>query len=728
MPIQAHRLIGISTILGEEDLAFYQGRISEELSRPFEIRAELISDIDNIAIEDLLATNATIRCQLPDDDYVRYFNGIFTEVEQLPTQDGFSRYQTTLRPWFWLLTLAENCRIFQNKSYLDIIKDVFEASAFTDYEFQCSATYAKLDYVVQFNETDFNFVSRLMEEQGIFYYFQHENGRHVMVLHDDSHILEESTTLNYFVPDLHNTIVPENSVSSWQTKKVARSAAAKLDDFDYLAPSKNLFCQTENPTTASLKSLARYRYPGKYDQRDQGSLQSRLLQERENSFFETRICHSNTNQTFVGTLFTLKDFYNDSENQQYLAVASEVALDADSYTSSHSPYAADLYRCMLQAIPGKATFRPQSSAVKPKMTGPQTAIVVGKEGEEIWTDKYGRIKVKFHWDQSDRNNETASCWIRVAQSWAGKSWGTLYIPRIGQEVIIDFIDGDPDKPIVIGCVYNGSNTPPYNLPGEALQSGIKTMSSKGGNGFNELMFNDSKGKEQIFMHAERNRDVRVKNDDLEFIGHDQHQKVKNDRFSAVDNNDHLLIGNDAIRQIKGDLHCTVDGDLNQKTDGSESYTINGDRKTKIGSSENLKASSDIKLEAGMNFGLKTGMQVDIKSGITLNLEAGVTINLKAGSSFISIGPAGVQISGPMVMINSGGSAAAASPAAPAQPARATLPTKAKEARKSEAGKALTTTPKKKPVKPASYGSQAKVMKYAAESGTPFCEQCEAGKK
>lgn len=728
MPIQAHRLIGISTVLGDEALAFHHGRISEQLSRPFEINAELISEKDNISIEDLLATNATIRFQLPDHDYVRYYNGVITEVEQLPTMDGFSRYQTTIRPWFWLLTLAENCRIFQNKSYIEIIKDVFEASAFTDFELNCTAAYPKSDYVVQFNETDFNFVSRLMEDQGIFYYFRHENGRHVMVLHDDSHILDEAPSLTYYVPDIHDTAAPLNSATSWQSKKVTRAAAAKLDDFDYLAPSKNLFCLTENPTTMSLKSLGRYQYPGKYNQRDQGSLQTRLLQERENTFFETRVCQTNSIESFVGSLFTLAEYFNEADNQQYLTVASEITLDADSYTSAASPFATELHRCFLQAIPAKVTFRPQATALKPRMTGPQTAIVVGKDGEEIWTDKYGRIKVKFHWDQSDSNNETASCWIRVAQSWAGKNWGTLYIPRIGQEVIIDFIDGDPDKPIVIGCVYNGSNMPPYTLPSEALQSGIKTMSSKGGNGFNELMFNDSKGKEQIFMHAERNRDVRIKNDDFEFVGHDHHQMVKNDRFTAIDNNDHLLIGNDAIQQVKGDLHRTVDGDLNQKTVGSESYTINGDRKTKIASSENVKATMDINLDAGMNFGLKTGTQVDIKSGVTLNLQAGVTINLKAGSSFISIGPAGVQISGPMVMINSGGSAAAASPAAPAQPSSVTLPTKAREAAKSEAGKTLSTTPKKKPVKPTSYSSQAKVMKYAAESGTPFCEQCEAEKK
>ena len=272
---------------------------------------------------------------------------------------------------------------------------------------------------------------------------------------------------------------------------------------------------------------------------------------------------------------------------------------------------------------------------KPVVQGAQTAIVVGPKGEEIWTDKYGRVKVQFHWDREGKRNEQSSCWIRVAQTWAGKRWGTMFMPRIGQEVIVDFLEGDPDQPIITGRVYNADAMPPYELPREQTKSTIKSNSSKGGGGFNELRFEDAKDKEQVFVHAERDMDVRVKNDSREWIGQDRH----------------LIVKQDQIEQVEGDKHLTVKGDHNEKVNGTIS----------------VQAGMDMQEKVGMKHALDAGMEIHLKAGMNVVLEAGMSITLKAGGGFIVVGPAGVTISGVPILLNSGGAAGSGSGAAPESP-------------------------------------------------------------
>lgn len=731
MPLQEHRFVAIATESGDQDLGFYRGRFSEKLCSPFEFAVELLSEKDDIPLEQLLGTSATVRFQLPGIETERHINGIITEVEQLPTEDGFSRYAATIRPWFWLLKLSENCRIFQEKTYPEIIADVFNACGFSDFENRLSNSYKTNDYVVQFNETDFNFVTRILEQEGIYYYFIHENGKHTLVLVDDNHTMDEIANLEYFPNDDKVEHYIPDAVTLWQSKNTARSSSLKLTDYDFTLPTKNLLSQTTNPTTSALSKLQRYRYPGKYQDREQGNNYTKLLMERENARFHTKSGTTNSVEVKCGVLFTLTDHYRDGENQQYMVTSTEIILHADNYTSTQSPRLTSLFNCHFQAIPVTIAYRPQATAYRPIITGPQTAIVVGKSGEEIWTDKYGRIKVKFHWDLNEKSDETSSCWIRVAQTWAGKSWGTIYVPRIGQEVIVEFLDGDPDKPLVIGCVYNGGAMPPYELPANASQSGVKSRSTKGGNGFNELRFEDKKGSEQIFVHAERNQDVRVKNDSFETIGNERHLQVAKNRYTLIKENDHQTVKGDKLIHVTGDIHQLVNSDQITEIKGDMHLTVTGNQNVQCKSDIGFKT-ANINVAASNNIGLESGMNIDAKASLNINLQAGTTINLKAGSSFISIGPAGVAISGPMVMINSGGAAGPANPGKPITPQKADL---AIEAQAAAAAKTTTESNSEKSnsnqtsklefsqAKTKAMTPSVQVMRDAAKDGTPFCEIC-----
>jgi type VI secretion system secreted protein VgrG len=318
-------------------------------------------------------------------------------------------------------------------------------------------------------------------------------------------------------------------------------------------------------------------------------------------------------------------------------------------------------------------------------------MVVGPTGDEIHTDEFGRVKVQFHWDRHSEADENSSCWIRVAQVWAGKNWGAMYIPRIGQEVIVEFIEGDPDRPIITGRVYNDQAMPPYGPKTNPTMSTLKSNSSIGGGGFNEIRFEDKKGKEQIFIHAQKDEDVRILNDSKEYIG----------------NNRHLIVKKDQLEQVDGDKHLTVKGDQNEKITGSVS----------------LDAGMDYHHKVGMKHAMEAGMDIHIKGGMKVIIEAGMQLSLKAGSNFIDIGPSGVAISGmPTVMINSGGSAGSG---AGCSPDPATLP---EEADTADPGQVSDPPEMPEPPEPFTFSAQATVLKQAAEDGTPFCEECERARQ
>jgi type VI secretion system secreted protein VgrG len=395
-------------------------------------------------------------------------------------------------------------------------------------------------------------------------------------------------------------------------------------------------------------------------------------------------------------------------------------------------------------IPFSVPYRAPRRTPKPFVQGAQTAIVVGPSGEEIYTDEFGRIKVQFHWDRQGRGDENASCWIRTSQAWAGAGWGSICIPRVGQEVIVDFLEGDPDRPIVTGRVYHGTNRPPYALPENKTMTAVKSNSSKGGSGFNEIRLEDKKGEEQIFIHAERNRDERVKLDSFELIGNNRHLIVKKDKLERIDENSHRLVKKDEVVKVEGDRHNKILGDQTEAIDGDQNLSIKGDRKEsvrgdnnlKITGSDNVAASQSISLEAGtnayakagMNVGIDGGMSVHVKAGMNLVLEGGANVTLKCGGSSIGLTPAGVFISGaPLVNINSGSAAVGGggcSPVAPAAPSIPESPDEAQVAADDRFGRIAKPKKSEKPPKPLRYGPQAVTLKAASVSGAAVCKECQ----
>jgi type VI secretion system secreted protein VgrG len=647
MPAQ-ESLLAISTPLGDDELLLRQAQVHEELGRPFTIDLELVSDNEEISLDDLLGQNVTIRLETADES--RYFNGIVTEFFQKENIDRNACYCAVLKPWFWLLTLSENCRIFQEKSYPDIIKEVFDDLGFSDYEDQLTGTYTPQNYVVQFNESDLNFVSRILEQEGIYYYFSHIDGKHTLVMVDDSSVLPDAGDVPYNDVDDGGYNDDLEGIKEWGNYRKLRTGGMSLSDFDFITPAKNLNAVTTDPKTSSLSALQKFNYPGKYAEKAKGTDYTKILMEKENVNYDEKACEGNFRTLFAGSQFTLIDHHRDDQNDNYLITKFSCILKSDEYISTTHGEDEELFTSEFTAIPANVIYRPQITALKPEMTGPQTAMVVGKAGEEIWTDKYGRVKVLFHWDRIGEGDEKSSCWIRVSQTWAGKSWGSIQIPRIGQEVLIDFLHGDPDQPIIIGSVYNGSAMPPFTLPANATMSGVKTRSSKGGGGFNEFSIEDKKGEEKVFIHGEKDQTIHIKNDCDETIGNDRHLTVKNDQIELIENNRTEEVKADHTEKIGKDRKLDVVGKEIKTVESSLSLTVTGDVTEVFKANHSMDVTGDIEV-TGTNISIEATSEITLTvAGSSIKIDAsGITIDT---SGMAEIKAGGITtIKGSMVNIN-----------------------------------------------------------------------------
>lgn len=686
---QKNREIQIATPLGEDVLLFYRMAGQEHLSQLFEYEVELLSESSDIKPEQLLGENVTIGLMLPDDK-IRYFNGYITRFGYFGALDEFAYYRASIRPWLWFFSRTANCRIFQNQNTIDIVKQICSDQGFSgEIKDNTSSSYNPREYCVQYRETDFNFISRLLEDEGIYYYFSHESGKHQLVLTD---AVASETYPGYPEIPFHQeagTIdhTRIDHIHHWSFAKEVQSGKFTSTDFDPEKPKSDLAAISNNPNSHPHAGYEIFDYPGGYKEVGLGESMVKIRREEHQTRFER--CEGAGNARGLATGYTFKMLKHpmDNQNTDYLIVSAKYRMEINGYFSRDSSQGDRVFDCTFTAMSNNAVYRPARITPKPLIYGAQTAIVTGPAGEEIHTDKYGRVKVQFHWDRYAQADENSSCWVRVSHPWAGKGWGMIALPRIGQEVIVDFMEGNPDRPIITGRVYNGESMPPYPLPSKAHLSTIKTNSTKGGGGFNELRFDDSKGKEQIFIHAQNNQDVRVENDHFEWIGNERH----------------LIVKKDQLEQIDGDQHSTVKGDSNQQVKGTLS----------------IKADMDMQEKVGMKHALDAGQEIHLKAGMNVIIEAGLTLTIKAGSNFIAMTPAGVAISGALVNINSGGAAGSGSGSSPDTPK---LP---KEADKDKEGKSDEPPKAAKPPKPTVYGPSATVLKAAAESGTPFCEQCAA---
>jgi type VI secretion system secreted protein VgrG len=575
-PTQKHRELAIETPLGEDVLLLISFSGTEQLGRLFEYKLELASEDYEIKPESIVGQNVSIRLNLGDSG-TRYFNGYVNHFTQLKASGQLARYRATVVPWFWFLTRVADCRIFQEKTVPEIIEQIFRDRGFTDFENGLSGTYYPWEYCVQYRETDFNFISRLMEQEGIYYFFRHENGKHLLVLADSVSAHEFYTDfdqLEYHPAERGTTT--EECILDWIVETHLQPCSFALNDFDFKNPKGDLQARTTVNREHSAADFEIYDYPGQYTETGHGEEYTKKRIEELQAQYEVATADSESRGICPGCIFNLIAHPRDDQNDEYLITSANYTIRGDDIFSIGATGSECVFFCSFTAIKCSQPFRSPRTTPKPKVSGPQTAIVVGPSKEEIYTDKYGRVKVKFHWDRYSNADENSSCWIRVAQVWAGKNWGAIYTPRIGQEVIVDFLEGNPDKPIITGRVYNDQIMPPYELPGNKTISTLKSNSSKDGEGFNEIRFEDKKGEEQIFIHGEKNLDIRVKNDRFETVSRNRHLHVEQDKFEHVDNNRSEEVDADHKEKIGKDRHLEVKGKEAKQVGGSLSLTVKGD--------------------------------------------------------------------------------------------------------------------------------------------------------
>jgi type VI secretion system secreted protein VgrG len=642
---QENRLIELQTPLGENVLLLQGFSGIEAVSRPFSFELRLLSENPAINFSQIVGQRVTITLRGPGESEPRYINGFVSRFAQAGGDARFSYYHAQVVPWLWFLTRIADCRIFQQMTIPDIIIKVFQSRGFSDFSNRLQGNFPTREYCVQYRETDFNFVSRLMEEYGIHYFFEHDSRKHTLVLANSSsaHSMCRQSVVRWYESAGEGGLPEdEDVITSWRIEQELRSGKYALNDYNFETPGTSLLSTTESTTTvAGSGQYELYDYPGRYETNSQGSeLSSYRIEEEETSI--TIAVGAGTCRAFIpGYRFTLDEHYRADMNKVYLLTeVRHTASVGDSYTSGNGAGSAPSYTNEFVCIPGDSNYRPARATPCPHVQGPQTAVVVGPSGEEIYVDSYGRVKVQFFWDRQGERNENSSCWIRVSQPWAGKLWGGIAIPRIGQEVVVDFLEGDPDRPLITGRVYNAEQMPPYTLPDNQTRSTIKSRSSKTGSAdnYNELRFEDAKGKEQIFIRAEHDLDQRVRNDLREFVGGKRS----------------LIVQGDQLEKVDGAKHSAVTGEYRHQVGANYSLNINGNRDEKV----------------GMNYAVNSGELIHLNAGMSVVIEAGVTLTLKAGSNFVAIGPEGVAIQGTMVMINSGGAPGEgpdASPQSPQQP-------------------------------------------------------------
>ena len=638
---QTNRRIAISTPLGDDVLLLRGFTGSEAISQLFHFDLDLLSENDSLKFQDIVGKNVTLRIMDVSGAEV-YWNGFISRFSQGQLDGQFTAYRAQMVPWLWFLTRTADCRIFQNMKAPDIIQKIFADLSFQDFELRLYGDFVKRDYCAQYRETDFNFVSRLMEQEGIYYFFEHEKNKHILVLANDPAAHQPCPSQETARYQFHgeNITYDEDLVNEWRHQEEFRTGAWAHTDYNFETPSTSLAVTVNGKNPYEI-----YEFPGEHAIRSDGDKLARIrLQEQTVPTIVSQGAGS-CRHFSSGYLFTLQDHYRTDMNQQYLLTAVRHVATHDDYGTGSGGGSESTYRNSFECIPFSTPYRPPRVTPEPFVQGCQTALVVGPAGEEIYTDKYGRVKVQFHWDREGKKDENSSCWIRVSHPWAGKGYGSVSIPRIGQEVIVDFLEGDPDQPIIVGRVYNAEQMPPNGLPKSGMVSGIKTNSTPGGGGYNEMSMDDTKGKEKITVHAQYDMGTTVEHDDTQTV-------VSGDRTITVKTGKHT-------ETIKGDTAITIQTGNHSLTvqTGTHTETIKGDTSVIVQSgaysldvqanththhvqgavTENYDATQDTTVNGNITIKTKTAK-------ITLDAGAGTEILLNCGSSLMSMTPSAIKMS------------------------------------------------------------------------------------
>jgi type VI secretion system secreted protein VgrG len=624
----------------------------ESMSGLYEFTVQLLSTNPAIKLAEALGENMTVTINLSSGK-VRYFNGFITRFTRIGISGGYYLYRAVLHPWLWFLGRTADCRIFQNHNIPDIVKKVFkkhpvhlfdEAIATDDYKIQ--------DYLVQYRETDLNFVSRLLERVGIAYHFTHALGQHTLVLTDS--IRKREAAPDYAVIPLRaaTDAGQDECLTSWHVSQEVDPAAYVLKDFDYLKPNAPLVSALAPGPKPDMHVQGEiYDYPGQYlVTTDVGDKYAAIRLQQVQTYYETIDTDGSVRGIGVGNIFGLSGHLSTEGTRQFLVVKAHYEIHGHSPEAKGDSGKEETFHCSLTVLDAQHPFRPARNTPTPIVQGPQTATVVGLKKEEtnkdddICTDKYGRILVTFHWERlgelkphdperanDDDDNTKAPCWLRVAQLWAGPGWGTVFIPRIGQEVMVEFLEGDPDRPIVTGRVYNQDNKPAYLDESKKTQSGIRSHSTPGGGpkNFNELRFDDKKGSEEVYLQAEK----------------DQLNLVKHNRTASVGANDAISVGGDRSVTISGNLSVTVKG--GGKSPINSSQEVTGKYKLHATDCIDIEAPNYIKLTVGKTYiEIKPDtIKLHADGGGEIIINANVDVHSNAQSKLYLDGNANLSTSG-----------------------------------------------------------------------------------
>jgi type VI secretion system secreted protein VgrG len=625
---QDQRLLQIDTVLDKDHMLLVSVEGEDRVSSLFCYELELASTDPDLQPDDLLGSPATVWLTGSDQD-PNPVNGIISRFGIVGRENhGLYVYRARLVPTLWLLTRTSDCRIFQDQNVRQIVEAVLGEYGVQEREWKLRGEHDVRNYCVQYGETAYDFICRLLEEEGIAFYFQHSEQSNTVVFSDNN---DGFVTGDAQVPIVANQDIT-NGVWQWEKTYRFRTGQWALSDFNFETPSTSLATKqkTINPVLGK-RALEKFAYPGRYTTKGPGDALTKLRIEYEEAAYQEIAGQSDRPDFTAGTCFGLTNCDKADAGQQFLITAiRHTAQDWSLLVQDAQPTYSNTFRC----VPGAIPYRPQIKTPRPRIHGTQTAIVTGPSGSEICTDQYGRIKVQFHWDRYGKNNDASSCWIRVAQTWAGRGWGGWYVPRMGQEVVVTFLEGDPDRPLVVGSVYNAEQTVPYSLPANATQSGVKTHSSLGGSAanFNELRFEDKKGSELVTLHAEKDLTKEVENDASHWVGHDETTTIDHDRTEHVKHDETITIDNNRTETVLANETITIGKNRAETVQMNETVTIGKNRSHTVAMAESLTVGLTRTETVGAAETITVGAVRSVTVGANQSINVGHNQSISVGGS------------------------------------------------------------------------------------------------
>ncbi|RWO33498.1 MAG: type VI secretion system tip protein VgrG [Mesorhizobium sp.] len=579
----------VQTPVGADLLTFTHLVGRDEISRCLAYTVGFVSSSPEIDPLKMLGGAVSIE---GESDPKRWFSGLVSEFRLTRIEDRLAYYEAVIRPWLWFLGNTTDCRIFQNMSVIEIVEEVFSKYSTAKFEKRLQGSYPPREYCVQYDETDLDFVQRLLEHEGILYFFEHDEGKHTLVLADAMNKLKpapgyEKVPYHFEGQGSRRDV---EYITEWIPGSSVRPGAYVHTDYDFEKPGADLMAKSAQPFSHKLAAGENYRQPGAHLDVGRGDSLAAIRREEIQAVHQRIAAVGTVRGLYSGCTFKLDGFPREDQNQEYLVVSAEYRLFDPGYRAL-ADVESENFKVILGVAPTALAYRPPRVTTRPIMRGPQTATVVGPSGEEIFTDKYARVKVQFHWDRLGKKDQNSSCFVRVSQTWAGSGWGFIQIPRIGQEVIVDFIEGDPDLPIITGRVYNASQMPPYGLPGSATQSGWKSDSSKGGGGYNELMFEDKAGSELVNFQAQKDHNLLIKNDRTKLVQHDQSDRIDHDAKHSVGHNLDEDVGNNKTVKVGVDQTTDIGSNDTETVGANRSLTVMANETIHVvsNSTENIDA-------------------------------------------------------------------------------------------------------------------------------------------